>query len=179
MRSSAKQSPGYGRTSPMAGWSIVRLAANASRSMAPVTSSVLTSRSASETAREASAVEKAFELMSAMPSLARSSKSPKSSAARSAIGARSPCPTDPSMLTRGRSPSFSARTMRSAISGRTPEVPFASAFAWRSIVARTTSGEASGPIPMRWFSINRRLKLGISSGETRIFLRAPTPVVTP
>jgi hypothetical protein len=32
---------------------------------------------------------------------------------------------------------------------------------------------------MRWFSINRRLKAGISPGETRIFLRAPTPVVTP
>ena len=158
---------------------MVRFAAKASRSIAPVTSRVSTRRSASATAREASPVENAFELTSAMPSLARSSVSPKSSAARSAIGARSPWPSEPSSRTRGRSPSFSARTIRSAISGRTPEVPFASMFACRSIVARTISGGASGPVPMRWFSISRRLKVGISSSGIRIFLRAPTPVVVP
>ena len=69
--------------------------------------------------------------------------------------------------------------MRSAISGRTPVVPLASAFASRSIVARTISTGASGPTPTRWFAIRARLNEAISSGPTRTFLRAPTPVVIP
>ena len=83
------------------------------------------------------------------------------------------------MRIRGCSREFSAVRMRSAISGRTPVVPFARAFASRSIVALTISTGASGPTPTRWLAISARLKEAISSAATRTFLRAPTPVVIP
>ena len=54
--------PGYGRTSAMAGWSRVRLAAKASRSSAPATSIASSRRSVSAIASAAMPVENAFEL---------------------------------------------------------------------------------------------------------------------
>ncbi len=76
---------------------------------------------------QAQAVVKALLLTRASPSFSAISKPLRviSPCARSAIGPRSPCPTEPSLRTGGAKPSFSSVTIISASSGRTPVTPLA------------------------------------------------------
>ena len=149
-RSSVSSRPGDGRTDASAGWSSAsRFAPSASRSSAPATSRVASSSLASWIARAAWPVENAFWFRRAMPSPGAGASSPRRPTARSAVCARSACPIEPSDRTGGRSSSFSARTTRSASSGRAAESPWASAFARRSAAARTTSRGSAGPWAIR------------------------------
>ena len=70
------------------------------------------------------------------------SPSPTSGSARCASGARSPlAPTEPRAGTYGRTPRSRHSSRSSTVSTRAPEFPFASAFARRSIAARTIGSD--------------------------------------
>ena len=97
-----------------------------------------------------------------------------------ASGARSPlAPTDPWHGTTGVTPRSSIATMRSSVSGFTPEWPAESEFA-RSAPAARTSGTASGsPVPAAWLRTKFSCSATASAGATDTFASRPKPVVTP
>ena len=131
----------------MPGCRLVRLAANPSRLSAPATSRVRSSVPASATASAAQAVAKALLSRRAVPSPGSSGNPAATATAMSARGARSAWPIEPIDRTSGIASALSAAMIRSASSGRTPGDPSARWLARRTIVARTTSRGASGPVP--------------------------------
>ncbi len=98
--------------------------------------------------------------------------------AMSAIGARSEAPSEPSDLTGGVSPPFSASANRSAMTGRMQVDPPQNWLSSTSMAARTTSRGASGPWPTWLSAICRQLNES-SSRRSDVRFCAPRPVVSP
>ena len=67
----------------------------------------------------------------------------------------------------------------STVSIRAPENPFASAFARRSIAARTTSGGYGSPTPHAWLRRSRSCNSSTWSSAIDSETKRPKPVLTP
>ena len=106
--------------------------------------------------------------------------SPTSGSARCASGARSPlAPTEPRAGTQGSTPRFRHSSSSSTVTTRAPENPFASAFARRSIAARTTSSGYGSPTPHAWLRSRRSWSSSASSSGMWADTKRPKPVLTP
>ena len=79
----------------------------------------------------------------------------------------------------GRTPRFRHSTRSSTVSTRAPDVPFASAFARRSIAARTTSSGYGSPTPHAWLRRSRSWSSSDSSGGIVRSTKRPKPVLIP
>ena len=108
------------------------------------------------------------------------SPSPTSGEARCASGARSPdAPTEPRAGTTGRTPRFRHSSSSSTVPTRAPELPFARAFARRSIAARTTSSGYGSPTPQECERRSRSCSSSVCSPEIACETKRPNPVLTP
>src|SRR2546422_1509604 len=97
-----------------------------------------------------------------------------------ASGARSPlAPREPREGTSGCTPLFSIPRSWPTTAGRTPEWPFARAFARISIEARTSSSGRGGPAPAAWLRTRFSWRRRASFLEIGTFSSWPKPVVTP
>ena len=108
------------------------------------------------------------------------SPSPTSGSARCASGARSPeAPTEPRLGTTGSTPRSRSASSSSTVSTRAPELPFASAFARRSIAARTISSGYGSPTPHEWERRSRSCSSSVCSSGMATATNRPNPVLTP
>ena len=76
-------------------------------------------------------------------------------------------------------PASRTPTSSSIVSTRTPEYPFASVFARRSIAARTTSSGYGSPTPQAWLRSRRSWSSAACSGGIDSETNLPKPVLTP
>ncbi len=152
-------------------------AAIAAMNCVPLTSespSLLASRIGSRpTARSAAVPFRSSPSTSAWPS-------PTNGSARCASGARSPlAPTEPRAGTHGSTRRFRHSMRSSTVTTRAPEKPLASAFARRSIAARTTSSGYGSPTPHAWLRRSRSWSSSASSSGMWAETNFPKPVLTP
>src|SRR6185437_14341345 len=106
--------------------------------------------------------------------------SPTSTRPRWASGARSPlAPSDPREGTTGTTPAVSRSSSSCTSSTRTPDEPLASAFARRSVAARTTSSGNGSPTPQAWLRRRFSCSWAACSGAMCTSTKRPKPVLTP
>ena len=95
-------------------------------------------------------------------------------------GARSPlAPSDPREGTTGQTPAASMSTSRRTGSGRTPDVPLASAFARSRVAARTISSGNGSPTPQAWLRSRFSWSWAAWAGAMATSTKRPNPVLTP
>ena len=108
------------------------------------------------------------------------SPSPTSGSARCARGARSPeAPTEPRLGTTGSTPRSRSPSSSSTVSTWAPELPFARAFARRSIAPRTISSGYGSPTPHAWERRSRSCSSSVCSSGMATATKRPKPVLTP
>ena len=181
-RSIVSRRPGYGRTSPILGLRMVKLAAKASRSSAPATSSVSRSLRVSETASVAIAGREGVAVQEREAFLRRGLEPVEEPVGEVGHGgeiglsdraehadAEEPCPRS------------ALATIRSASSGRTPAVPRAKPFARCSMVgADHLLRSVRARRQTRWFRIQLAVELvEVIRVPPRLAFGTPTPVVRP
>ena len=195
--------PRSGRRAWICGRNDVRDPCRASTESAQATSATRPSRRARTSASASIAAMNCVPLTSESPSFASSctgsrparvsastpasrspsthaSPSPTSGSARCASGARSPeAPTEPRLGTTGSTPRSSSARSSSTVSTRAPELPFASAFARRSIAARTISPGYGSPTPHAWERSSRSCSSAVCSSGIATATKRPKPVLTP
>ena len=175
----------------------------ASVDMAPVTTAARRQAMARNSPTSASAAENCVPLISASPSLApsvtgarparakasvpgrrvpatRASPWPIITAAMCARGARSPeAPTLPCSGITGVTPRASIASIRSTITGRTPEAPRPRLNSFSAMIRRTVGSSTGSPTPQQCDRIRLRCSVAVSSGAMRTEASLPKPVFTP